>query len=348
MGYDESLFIKPLDAYWICPICDDVIQDAVGTPCCDKVFCHSCLSDWITTHQKNCPNCRTKLDAEQIQKRDKRTNKFIREQLIRCPQLHTHDCSWTGHVEDLDDHVAHACQSGVVNCPFNEMGCHAKMTRSELSVHLQEQTTQHLTLALLKIGDLNREIVNLKSKMEVTEQITSITKSIQHLKSELLPLRDSTMALSGYCIITIPRAEFMEATFNQAIDSSLFEYGGYRWKIKVYPRGNIKDKEGYPAFYLWSEHNFDQNPKDIETHYTLSFENKNHQLDVVGKHHGILGANFTFSKNNGNGWSLKSMNERFTTEYIANPVNGFIHEDEKCLHIRACILDVKPRTRTPK
>jgi hypothetical protein len=193
---------------------------------------------------------------------------------------------------------------------------------------------------------MGREISTLKSKVDRME---SLSKSVDHLRSEMLPLRNCTMALSGYLVITIPRSDFETTEWNKSIDSAPFEYAGYRWRVKVYPRGNIQEKEGYPSFFLWSEHNFEQNAKEIETNYTLCFENRNHNNDTQCKlTNGILGAVYTFSKNNGNGWSLKSMNDEFTTSFISDPKNGFVHEEDDCLHIRACILDVKPRPRTAK
>jgi hypothetical protein len=351
MGYDESLFVKPLDSYWLCPICDDGLEDAVETPCCEKIFCYSCLRDWIVSHQRSCPHCRTILDVAQIGKRDKRANKYIREQLVKCPHKETHSCNWTGHVSDIDEHCTKSCQSSAVRCPFHTVGCEAKLTRNDLSNHMKEEVAQHLTLAMLKIGDLSNQVTQLSTNMiELkTQQMETLNKKVDHLRSEMLPLRNTTLALSGYLIITIPRSDFVTKQFNECIDSQPFEYAGFQWKIRVYPRGDRQDKEGFSSFYLWSEHNYEQNPKDLEVRYTLSFENKNHQCDVVvNQTGGVLGANFTFTKNIGNGWSLKGMNERFTTEYMAERANGFIHEEDDCLHIRACILDVKPHSRIKK
>jgi len=199
------------------------------------------------------------------------------------------------------------------------------------------------------MGEMSTQITKLNETVQELNQIKTLTNRMEHIRSEILPLRNATLALSGYLVITIPRDDFMEKQFNESIDSQPFEYAGYRWKIRVFPRGDRQDKEGYPSFYLWSEHNYEQNPKDIETRYTLSFENCNHQCDVVGQQSGgVLGANFTFTKKIGNGWSLKNMNEDFTTEYMIDPQNGFIHEEDNCLHIRACILDVKPHSRVTK
>jgi len=285
------------------------------------------------------------LDVSQINKRDKRANNYIQEQIIKCPHVETHNCKWTGHVSDVDEHCAQGCQSALIRCPFHSIGCNARLARSELERHINENVAQHLTLSMIKIGNMSEEMSNLKTTISEirSQQIDTLSKRVDQIHSDILPIRNTTMALSGYLVITVPRHEFETKQFNESIDSQPFEYAGYRWKIRVFPRGDRDDKIGYPSFYLWSEHNYEQFPVDLETRYTLCFDNKNHQYDV--KNSGVLGANFTFMKRIGNGWSLKKMNNVFTTEYIADTSNGFIHCEDDSLHIRACILDVKPRKR---
>jgi len=218
-----------------------------------------------------------------------------------------------------------------------------------LEHHIRENVSQHLTLAMLKMGNMSEEISQLRSSVSnlQSQQVDKLTKRVDQLHGDLLPIRNTTMALSGYLVATVSRQDFINKQFNESIDSQPFEYAGYRWKIRVFPRGDRQDKEGYPSFYLWSEHNYEQFPVDIETRYTLSFENRNHQFDVVGNQQtgGVLGANFTFTKRIGNGWSMKKMNQEFTTEYISDTKNGFIHDEDDSLHVRACILDVKPHAR---
>jgi hypothetical protein len=221
-----------------------------------------------------------------------------------------------------------------------------------LESHIKDDVAKHLTLAMLKMGSMTDEINQLKNTISdmQTQQIDTLTKRVHGLQSDLLPIRNTALTLSGYLVITLSREVFISKMFNESMDSQPFEYGGYRWKIRVFPRGDRQDKEGYPSFYLWSEHNYEQLAVDIETRYTLSFENRNHQYDLVGNQPsgGVLGANFTFSKRIGNGWSLKNMNENFTTEYMSDKKNGFVHEEDDCLHIRACILDIKQHSRTKR
>jgi len=237
----------------------------------------------------------------------------------------------------------------MVRCPFQSVGCDVRICRSELEHHIRENVSQHLTLAMLKMGNMSEEISQLRSSVSnlQSQQVDKLTKRVDQLHGDLLPIRNTTMALSGYLVATVSRQDFINKQFNESIDSQPFEYAGYRWKIRVFPRGDRQDKEGYPSFYLWSEHNYEQFPVDIETRYTLSFENRNHQFDVVGNQQtgGVLGANFTFTKRIGNGWSMKKMNQEFTTEYISDTKNGFIHDEDDSLHVRACILDVKPHAR---
>ena len=40
------------DDRWLCPICLDIFEDAVETPCCHNLFCEKCISKTAT-----CPLC---------------------------------------------------------------------------------------------------------------------------------------------------------------------------------------------------------------------------------------------------------------------------------------------------
>lgn len=49
-----------------CPICLDVCEDAVETPCCHNLFCRQCLLS--KDHRINdCPICKTRLDPDSVQ-----------------------------------------------------------------------------------------------------------------------------------------------------------------------------------------------------------------------------------------------------------------------------------------
>lgn len=44
------------DDRWICPICLDIYQDAVETPCCHNLFCEACIKD-----TRCCPLCNMRI-----------------------------------------------------------------------------------------------------------------------------------------------------------------------------------------------------------------------------------------------------------------------------------------------
>ena len=44
------------DDRWICPICLDIFNDAVETPCCNNLFCEKCIKN-----TRSCPLCNMRI-----------------------------------------------------------------------------------------------------------------------------------------------------------------------------------------------------------------------------------------------------------------------------------------------
>lgn len=51
---------KPTDPELECPICHKLIKDATKPPCCMKVYCEDCITDYLDKHHNTCPNCKKK------------------------------------------------------------------------------------------------------------------------------------------------------------------------------------------------------------------------------------------------------------------------------------------------
>ena len=46
------------DDRWLCPICLDIYEDAVETPCCHNLFCEECIKKTPT-----CPLCNLRING---------------------------------------------------------------------------------------------------------------------------------------------------------------------------------------------------------------------------------------------------------------------------------------------
>lgn len=72
MGFDEERIVKPADMATLddleCVICTGILEDPRITPCCDKIFCKSCLARSFRAlpagaARRRCPHCRTSIRA---------------------------------------------------------------------------------------------------------------------------------------------------------------------------------------------------------------------------------------------------------------------------------------------
>ena len=47
------------DDRWLCPICLDIYEEAVETPCCHNLFCEECIKKTPT-----CPLCNLRINGQ--------------------------------------------------------------------------------------------------------------------------------------------------------------------------------------------------------------------------------------------------------------------------------------------
>eukprot|EP00742_Colponemidia_sp_Colp-10_P001457 GILJ01001567.1.p1 GENE.GILJ01001567.1~~GILJ01001567.1.p1 ORF type:complete len:262 (-),score=12.80 GILJ01001567.1:74-859(-) len=132
MGFASELVItddKEKDK-WSCPICHDVVEDAVETPC-EHLFCKQCIS---SVKNGCCPSCRATFSTQQI----KPPHRIIRERLAELQMLcrrHSMGC------EAIFDVASAAVLKHESECPYVEVpcpstGCHVRFLRSDFANHL--------------------------------------------------------------------------------------------------------------------------------------------------------------------------------------------------------------------
>eukprot|EP00743_Colponemidia_sp_Colp-15_P006896 GILK01007443.1.p1 GENE.GILK01007443.1~~GILK01007443.1.p1 ORF type:complete len:342 (-),score=11.95 GILK01007443.1:410-1435(-) len=137
MGLPEDLVVGDSEQ-WLCPICHDVVEDAVETPC-EHLFCRSCI---VSLPRSDCPVCRQSFHLAHI----KAPHRIIREHLsrlrMRCA-LHAMGCETLLPLSQMaiDQHAAE-CPFVEVKCeqatPWGEQ-CPARMKRSDAPNHLSTE-----------------------------------------------------------------------------------------------------------------------------------------------------------------------------------------------------------------
>ncbi|CAE8645331.1 unnamed protein product [Polarella glacialis] len=119
---------EDLSAQFVCPICLEVCEDAVETPCCHNLFCYSCLLS-KEHHIEKCPICKRVLQAGSVC-----ANVPVRRMISDLPcSCRLDGCDARGlRRRDLTQHEVQ-CGFLPVNCPHSSE-C-AKLLRSQLDHH---------------------------------------------------------------------------------------------------------------------------------------------------------------------------------------------------------------------
>lgn len=108
MGRDTSLFVGPVSAHLLCPLCLDVLQDPVETPC-QHLFCEKELLDFYAkTGRTCCPVDNLPIDAKEI-RRPGRVILSLLGELERYCDYKSEGCTWTGQQNSLESHLKGCC-----------------------------------------------------------------------------------------------------------------------------------------------------------------------------------------------------------------------------------------------
>ncbi|CBY20815.1 unnamed protein product [Oikopleura dioica] len=77
---DSNLTMTFIRENCLCPICGDILDDAVELKSCQHYFCYSCIVLWDKTQQtanKVCPECRTAYKFADRQRPPRIFNKIL-------------------------------------------------------------------------------------------------------------------------------------------------------------------------------------------------------------------------------------------------------------------------------
>jgi hypothetical protein len=73
----------------------------------------------------------------------------------------------------LPAHLTDSCLLRPVTCPFHAIGCNVPLLAQDLEVHLNENTTQHLLLALHRMQEYERVMSQLHGRVHEIDRVTA-------------------------------------------------------------------------------------------------------------------------------------------------------------------------------
>ncbi|CAI2385919.1 unnamed protein product [Moneuplotes crassus] len=139
------------DDRWVCPICLDIFDDAVETPCCHNLFCEKCI---VMAHLANdlqnkidCPLCNKRYDRNELIPNIP-IRRLVNELSIKCINIECHQVFKKG---DLQKHLK-ICKYQLVSCP-NSSECEL-IIRKNLRTHEIEQCPFRIVPCRLRCGVL--------------------------------------------------------------------------------------------------------------------------------------------------------------------------------------------------
>lgn len=110
-----------------CPICLDVLVDAVEPMGCDHAFCRRCLVQHLE-RGKRCPQCRCSVDASRVKPAHRWVKAALNKLHFRCPE-----CQERVPYNKANTHLESSCSQVVASCPH--AGCSIKLKRKHLEEH---------------------------------------------------------------------------------------------------------------------------------------------------------------------------------------------------------------------
>ena len=149
------------DDRWICPICLDIFQDAVETPCCHNLFCEPCIKN-----TRSCPLCNMRIIGSL--KPNIPIRRLVMELSVQCPNT---QCNKKIKRCDQERHLE-ICEYTPVECP-NSQSC-GQILRKDLETHMHEKCAFRQVDCLLNCGarlvlnQMDEHIANDCPKAELT------------------------------------------------------------------------------------------------------------------------------------------------------------------------------------
>ena len=126
LNIGEELIIKnkPIDDFYLCKICLNIINYPKMCYECENLFCGQCINNY-QTHNKDCPNCRKPFIEMKITRHLKL---ILNQMVIKCPL----NCEKNINYESLESHLKLCKNTPKIN--------KCKLCKTEIINNFQDNT----------------------------------------------------------------------------------------------------------------------------------------------------------------------------------------------------------------
>lgn len=258
-GYDYD-FLDGLSSRHECPICLLCQRDPHQTSCGHR-FCRSCILTWLN-EGKTCPHDNCSLGEGDIFP-DAMAHREIMQLMVKCPKP---GCEAVVRLSDAENHAKSShnledenqsqtctscgelvleslasnqhnlvCPNVLVACPLASAGCQDKIKRSELSSHVQLQTSRHVQLLSEKLEKLQQlqQVVGGGEDQQPLAASEDVQKLLRDLYSRMVSVEQSNCQLTIANEQLAKKVAAVEASNNGLEDEEVGRYcqGKYVWTI---------------------------------------------------------------------------------------------------------------------
>ncbi|KAL9954675.1 hypothetical protein ACROYT_G042241 [Oculina patagonica] len=166
-----------------------------------------------------CDHCREPHPECKMKDHSAQCSKFP----VSCPN----HCGASLLREMVRNHTKDDCPLTIISCPYEQMGCNAKVQRKHVESHLQSAVRLHLDLACLKLIDTQKNLNKLNTRMFIWK-ISNFSEILRQAKTG--------------------EKRFIEsASFN----TDRTESYGYKTKVKIHPNGLKFGKNTHLSVFIF-------------------------------------------------------------------------------------------------
>jgi len=116
-----------------CSICQEILDDPYGTPCCGECFCKKCIKEWLNKN-KTCPHCRKEIKSFDKCSANQKINRVLKGLPSECPNIDLGcDAKLTRGI--IEDHLK-ICEFQYFYCSNSILGCEKIIMKKDFSSHI--------------------------------------------------------------------------------------------------------------------------------------------------------------------------------------------------------------------
>ena len=169
--YRISLFANKYEAKTHqCDLCQYIYCDLIKTHCdeCQDAYncCRDCLDGYLNNTHLRCPINENHKNVHYVIK-GKCNHDMLTNLTINCPTQNFQgnnirnqsNCSWTGNIKKIYNHLSNECQVVVKRCFYHQYGCNFYGVSYSLNKHYQENRYFHAELPQNGVDQQTKNLV---------------------------------------------------------------------------------------------------------------------------------------------------------------------------------------------